>query len=424
MTDPFAHTLNNALSEIRKANANWLGNDHPSYKEGIFLWLAHQLDLPESRTLVPKFDLNQIDQTRLSEAPYMAALALYIDCKILDVSSLNISWQENLASIINREPFTQDRRGIGHNPFILFGMASAILKFSPSGVERKRLEQIVSDKRAYETSDLLRWFCVRLAAYRLVIEILPWRSDETSMSQADRAIVLLTYALHPEQISKWLPMINVENVRTELLRHSCLDDPKPQAGLESLLVHAALEFVIRQHFVAEVDPLGTVRKILSGFEAAMERWPVEWGIEREEHLQDILYLILKPLFPDLVYEDPLPKSGMRSTRPDFGIRSMRLAIEAKYVYRSSDFGKIQQDIESDSVGFFANHSLYDKFVVFVYDASRSVERHHTFLSGIQNLERVAEVFVVSAPGKLKEPAIANNPVKQVKKNQQNRKTKS
>ncbi len=281
MTDPFAYSLNSAMAEIRKANVIWLESERPNYKEGVFVWLVHQTDLPESRKLVPKFDLNQLDRTRLSEAPYISALAFYIDCGNELTSSLDIPWQRSLTSIINREPFTQDRRGIGHNPFILLGTALAILKFSPTGVERRRFEQIISDKRAHEASDLFRWLCVRLAAHRLGIDALPWRSDESSIGQADRAMVILTYALHPEQISKWLPMIKIESVRTEFLRHACLDEPKPQAGLESLLVHAALEFVTRQHFAVEVDPLGTVRKILSGFEPAMERWHVQWRIEKE-----------------------------------------------------------------------------------------------------------------------------------------------
>ena len=189
----------------------------------------------------------------------------------------------------------------------------------------------------------------------------------------------------------------------------CLERAKDQVGLEALLIYAGVEFLTKQAFCKELDPLGTVRSVLSGFEPAMARWiwdkegkahAVKWPIEREEHVQAIVFLMLRPLFPDLIYEDPLPKSGVRSTRLDFGIRSLRLGIEVKYIRQAGDFGKIQQEIESDSVGYFANHSLYDQFVVFVYDALRCTERHATLISALNNLDRVIGVYVVSAPGKI------------------------
>lgn len=402
MRDEFTRTLSSLFTAIREANIAWLESERPSCREGIFVWFASQLKLTQSLGLIPACDPTGLDSTRFTEAPYLAALAFYIDSGKLPEQEFKMDWRQSLSAILDREPFTGDRRSFGYQSFVLLGLTFAVLKFLPSGVERAKLQQIVADRRAYETSDLHHWICVRLAAHRLGVTIPASRIDDNAISQTDRAMVLLVGALYPDQIASWIPIIDIQKMRNEFLIHACLDDPRVQPGLESLLIYAALEWTTRQKFAADVDPLGTVHKVLEGFEAALERWPVRWDIGNEADVQGILYLMVKPLFPDLVYEDPLPKSGIRSTRPDFGIRSLRLAIEAKYIYKATDFGKVQADIESDSVSYFANHGLYDRFVVFVYDASRTVERHQTFRSGIEKLSRVAGVYIVSAPGRLVE----------------------
>src|SRR5262249_28337741 len=56
--------------------------------------------------------------------------------------------------------------------------------------------------------------------------------------------------------------------------------------------------------------------VLQNFEASMKRWrwdgdelqkPIRWAIAEEREVQDILWLILRSYFPDVVDEDTLPK---------------------------------------------------------------------------------------------------------------------
>jgi len=63
---------------------------------------------------------------------------------------------------------------------------------------------------------------------------------------------------------------------------------------------------------------------LENFEATMRRWrwdadtlhnPIRWQITQEREIQDILWLILRSYFPDIVDEDTLPKLGIRHTAP-------------------------------------------------------------------------------------------------------------
>lgn len=409
MTDSLPRHLGEALASIREANMTWLKSAPPSVKDGLLVWFSHKLGLNRTQSLINPLGAAQLDSSRILEAPYAAAMGFYIDAGYITGQVEQLASAESLNSILKRESFTSDRRGIGHNPLVLLGIALLASKVSISTGDRTRLKQICCDPRASQVSELRKWLCVQIAAWQLGDRIRPCRSEHSILDQADRAATVLAHALFPVEVSKWLPAIEMDGVREDLLQNVCVEGAKDQSGLEALLIHAGVELLIKQAFCKQVDPLETVRAVLSGFESAMERWvwdkpgkahEVRWVIEREDHVQSILFLMLRPLFPDLVYEDPLAKSGTRSTRLDFGVRSLRLGIEVKYVRQATGFGGIQQEIESDSVGYFANHSLYDQFMVFVYDASRCTERHATLISAVEKLNRVAGVYVASAPGKM------------------------
>jgi hypothetical protein len=58
--------------------------------------------------------------------------------------------------------------------------------------------------------------------------------------------------------------------------------------------------------------------VLQNCEAAMKRWrwdgdelrkPIRWSATQEREVQDILWLILRSYFQDVVDEDALPKLG-------------------------------------------------------------------------------------------------------------------
>ena len=101
--------------------------------------------------------------------------------------------------------------------------------------------------------------------------------------------------------------------------------------------------------------------LLRRFPAAMRRWrwdsgdrikePIHWPITSEREIQDILWLVLRSVFDDVIDEDTNPKVGHASTRADFGIPSIRLLVEVKYVYdgTTAEFKKIEQEVMIDSV---------------------------------------------------------------------------
>ena len=105
----------------------------------------------------------------------------------------------------------------------------------------------------------------------------------------------------------------------------------------------------------------------------MKRWrwdaeelqkPIRWPVTQEREVQDILWLILRSYFPDVVDEDALPKLGHSTYKADFGIGSLKLIIEAKFATSKDDFKKIEKEIQEDCIPYLRDlryevpHRLY------------------------------------------------------------------
>jgi len=159
--------------------------------------------------------------------------------------------------------------------------------------------------------------------------------------------------------------------------------------------------------------------ILRRFEAALRRWrwddsskmkrPITWPITSEREVQDIVWLILRSVFDDVVDEETLPKLGHSTYKADFGIPSLRLLIEAKYCREASDFKKIEKEIMEDAVAYLIHiKDRYDRILVFIYDHSSSVQEHAVTAIALRELPGIEDVIIVSRPSQL--PGELVNPV--------------
>lgn len=153
--------------------------------------------------------------------------------------------------------------------------------------------------------------------------------------------------------------------------------------------------------------------ILEQFEAAMKRWRwdpqdstkqkiIQWPITEEREVQDILYLILRSYFPDLTDEEGLPKFGHSSYRVDFAIPSLGVLIEAKYATDSTEFKRIEKDVLEDAVPYL-QQAKYQHIIVFIYDASASVQEHSITKDALRRIPGVYDVAIVSKPSQLPLP---------------------
>ena len=70
-------------------------------------------------------------------------------------------------------------------------------------------------------------------------------------------------------------------------------------------------------------------------------------IEDEYDLQDLVWTILKPIFPGMINEVPIPKHMGKSSRVDFYIPEIKTILELKYI-KSDDYAKgIPQQLDND-----------------------------------------------------------------------------
>lgn len=166
--------------------------------------------------------------------------------------------------------------------------------------------------------------------------------------------------------------------------------------------------------LAEGKPtLEQVVGILQRIPAAMRRWrwdnadgargkAVRWQIENEYHVQDLLWVMLSPLFPDLEDEESLPSVGHKHPRFDLGIPSLHTIIEVKFIRKgtSSGFAQITEEIAADHSLYRRAGSNYDKMIVFVWDDSCSTEQHDELRQGMKQMSGIVDVVVVPRPAKM------------------------
>ena len=159
-----------------------------------------------------------------------------------------------------------------------------------------------------------------------------------------------------------------------------------------------------------------VAALLRGVPKAFARWTWEerprtknstarkWHVDHEYHVQNLLWFLLAPIFPDLRVEEYLPQVGHRQPRADLGIPSLRLLVEVKFLRRGVSFSDLTEEIASDVSLYLTAASPYGQIVVFVWDESRRTEQYETLRGGLLSLKGVFDAVIVPRPGSLEETA--------------------
>lgn len=113
-------------------------------------------------------------------------------------------------------------------------------------------------------------------------------------------------------------------------------------------------------------------------------------IDNEKDFQSFLYPILRSHFYDLVDEHYLPTYGSISYKPDFGIPSAKLLIEAKVLNKDGDVKRIQKEIHDDLVGYLSASNDYRKLIVAIYNKNNAPINKFALLSleKARGLERI------------------------------------
>lgn len=166
--------------------------------------------------------------------------------------------------------------------------------------------------------------------------------------------------------------------------------------------------------LAEGKPtLEQVVGILQRIPAAMKRWrwdnadgargkAVRWEIENEYHVQDLLWVVLAPLFPDIEDEENLPSVGHKHPRCDLGIPSLHTIVEVKFIRRGTPraFAQVTEEIAADHSLYRRAGSNYDKIVAFIWDDSCATEQHEELKQGLRMMPGIVGAVIVARPAKM------------------------
>lgn len=155
-------------------------------------------------------------------------------------------------------------------------------------------------------------------------------------------------------------------------------------------------------------------KILNNLTHAFRRWSWEtkaktktsdaqrWDIQNEYHVQNMLYFLLAPIFPDIESEFYLENLGSTNPRADIGLPSLNLIIEVKYLRMSKSFQNMQEEIAADNTLYFKDSGIfkdkYSKMLVFLWDDTNRDQEHTTFRNGVNSFKNVVDTVIVSRPG--------------------------
>jgi len=162
-----------------------------------------------------------------------------------------------------------------------------------------------------------------------------------------------------------------------------------------------------------------IAKLLNNVTSAFRRWSWEekaktststvqrWDLQNEYHVQNILYFLLAPIFPDIESEFYLENTGQLNPRADIGLPSLNLIIEVKFLRKTKNFQNMLEEIAADNTLYFKEDSVYKEkytnMLVFLWDDTNRDHEHIIFKNGVNSFKNVVESVVISRPGFMNSP---------------------
>ncbi|QQR75625.1 MAG: hypothetical protein IPJ17_08660 [Holophagales bacterium] len=167
--------------------------------------------------------------------------------------------------------------------------------------------------------------------------------------------------------------------------------------------------------VAIVPPTGwgldDLLRFLHHVPAGLKRWtwegagrtkgaePVRWRVENEYHVQNLLYVLLAPVFEDIADEVYLQPVGQKTPRVDLYLPSLRSILEVKFRKDSKrSFQSLISEIAEDASLYRADARYKNgQIICFLWDCTRATQEYAKFKEGVLKLEGLSGCVVVSAP---------------------------
>jgi REase_DpnII-MboI len=129
---------------------------------------------------------------------------------------------------------------------------------------------------------------------------------------------------------------------------------------------------------------------------------VKWKVKNEYHVQNLLYILLAPIFNDVadeVYSEPV---GQKTPRLDLYLPSANFLIEVKFRKdQKKSFQSLIGEIAEDA-SLYRSDSKFKRcsLIIFLWDHTRSTEEHSKFKEGVLKIDGVDGCLVVCSPSVL------------------------
>jgi len=127
--------------------------------------------------------------------------------------------------------------------------------------------------------------------------------------------------------------------------------------------------------------------------------PIKWQVENEYHVQNLLYVLLAPIFTDIADEVNLQPIGQKNPRIDLYLPSLHTIIEVKYRKDArKSFPTLIGEIAEDASLYRVDSNYKNaRVVIFLWDCTRATQEHSKFKEGILQIEGIDGCVVISAP---------------------------
>lgn len=167
--------------------------------------------------------------------------------------------------------------------------------------------------------------------------------------------------------------LNGKPITSDILNHALQDILQSEIDVQTQILLEDLEKSLLKVKYLELNSEDLIRSIFNNFSNSIQKLRnrrkghADFEINDEYDVQDLLYVILKSVFPNLRDEDPIAKQGAKGTRIDLIIREEEILIEVKMMKKSDSnetnfIEQLKIDIES-----YHQCVWLKKLFCFVYD---------------------------------------------------------
>lgn len=316
---------------------------------------------------------------------------------------------DGLGRMRERDAFKGEHLSLARNPTRLLGIILGCLALGNSGLEtltwcRDVLEKM-RQKGLTDFDPLVPYLFFRAFGAKIPVV----SRGDASLYELALGDWVIRHGMQESEPSQQ----QLSDNRQDILFQTATDVRFESASQAAFIWSSATSILFHALGEASLQP-GHVAAVLRNFEAGMKRWrcdgdglqkPIRWAITQEREVQDILWLILRSYFPDVVDEDALPKLGHSTYRADFGIGSLKLIVEAKFATSKDDFKKIEKEVQEDCIPYLRD-VRYESVIVFIYDDSASVQEHDTTRRALLEIPGIVDVVIVSRPSQLAPKLVA------------------